>query len=44
MKIMIVLSLLGLLVFSGCTHKSAGIHINSNGKGGIHMKGGVLKF
>lgn len=45
MKMRVIITVvLSLYVLSGCTHKSAGVHINSNGKGGVYMKGGVLKF
>jgi len=44
MKTVLTVSALAVLILSGCSNKSAGVHINSKGKGGAYIKGGVLKF
>ena len=44
MKKMIILSLIMMSFFLGCSNKSAGAHINNNGRGGGFIQGEVLKF
>jgi len=41
---MLTFYILILLIFSACSHKSAGAHINSSGKGGGYIQGDILKF
>ncbi len=38
------LVLMIILTLSACSGVSTGVHINSNGQGGVQMRGSVLSF